>query len=51
MVSGILGYQFKLEMIVPQRSREAPKTSEVIPVSIPEKKNYTEHIGIKYRKV
>ena len=39
LFSGLLGAQFKLEMRVPQISREAPKTSEVIPflltVSIP----------------
>ena len=35
LFSGILGYQFKLDMIVPQRSKKAPKTSEVITVSLP----------------
>ena len=35
LVSGIMGEQFKLEMMVPQRGKEAPKTSEGLPVSLP----------------
>ena len=32
LVSGLLGEQFKLEMMVPQRTKEALKTSEGLPV-------------------
>ena len=32
LVSGILGEQFSLEMMVPQRAKEATKTSEGLPV-------------------
>ena len=35
LVSGLLGEQFRLEMVVPQSSREAPKISEGLPVSFP----------------
>ena len=35
LVDGLLGEQFRMEMIVPQRSKEAPKTSEGLPVSFP----------------
>ena len=35
LVSGLLGYQFRLEMMVPPRAKESPKTSEGIPVSLP----------------
>ena len=35
LVSGILGEQFGLEMMVPKISKEAPKTSEVLPVLLP----------------
>ena len=35
LVSGILGYDFRLYMMVPQRSKEAQKTSEGLPVSLP----------------
>ena len=49
LFSGILGYQFKLDMIVPQRSNEAPKTSEGLPVlfqvTIPETQNNMEVKG------
>ena len=34
LVSGILGDQFKLEMIVPKRTKESPKTSEGLTVSL-----------------
>ena len=34
LVSGLLGEQFRMEMMVPQRSKEAPKTSEGLPVSL-----------------
>ena len=50
MVSGLLSDQFKLEMVVPQRPKEAPKISEGIPVSLTvktldETKNTIEEIG------
>ena len=32
-VSGLLGEQFRLEVMVPQRTKEAPKTSEGLLVS------------------
>ena len=35
LISGIFGDQFNLDMMVPQRSNEAPKTSEVLPVLFP----------------
>ena len=35
LVIGIIGEQFKLYMMVPQRSREAPKPPEGILVSFP----------------
>ena len=35
LVCGLLGEQFRLEMMVPQRAKEAPKTSEGLPVSFP----------------
>ena len=35
LVSGILGEQFKLDMMVPQRAKEAPKTSVGLQVSLP----------------
>ena len=35
LISEILGDQFKMEIMVTQRSKEAPKTSEGIPVSFP----------------
>ena len=35
LISGLLGEQFKLEMMVLQRYQEAPKTPEGIPVSFP----------------
>ena len=35
LVSALLGEQFRLEMMVPQRSKESPKTSEGLPVSLP----------------
>ena len=42
LVSGILGEPFKLEMMIPQRYKEAPKQSEGIPflllVTVPFKK-------------
>ena len=34
LVSGILGKKFKMEIIFPQISKEAPKASEVLPVSL-----------------
>ena len=34
-VSGLLGEKFRLEMMVPQRSKESPKTSEGLSVSLP----------------
>ena len=47
--SGLPGYQSKLDMMGTKISREAPKTSEGLPVSlpvaIPETKNNTEKIG------
>ena len=35
LVSGILGKQFSLDMMVPQRAKEATKISEGLPVSLP----------------
>ena len=35
LVIGILGEHFRLDMMVPQRDKESPKTSEVLPVSLP----------------
>ena len=35
LVSGLMGEQFRLEMMVPQRAKEPPKTSDGIPVSLP----------------
>ena len=35
LVIGILGEKFRLEMIVPQRAKESPKTSEGLLVSLP----------------
>ena len=35
LTSGLLGEQSKLEMMIPQRSKEPPKTSEGLPVSLP----------------
>ena len=50
-ISGILGYYFKLEMMVPQRDNEAPKTPErlliSLPVTIPSTQNNTEVRDIK----
>ena len=50
LVSGLLGYQFKLKMMVSQRSKEEPKTSEILPVSLPvsilETKDIKEDRGI-----
>ena len=34
LVSGLLGEQFRLDMMVQQRSKEASKTSEGLPVSL-----------------
>ena len=34
LVIGLLGEQFRLEMMVPQRYTEAPKISEGLPVSL-----------------
>ena len=34
LVSGLLGETFRLEMMVLQRAKEAPKTSEGLPVSL-----------------
>ena len=34
LVNGLLGEQFRLEMMVPQISKEAPKTSEELIVSL-----------------
>ena len=49
LVSELLGDHFKLEVMVAQRSKEAPKTSERIsvslPVLIPETQNDTEYRG------
>ena len=49
LISGILRGQINLEMMVPQRAKEAPKTSGAIPVSllvvILEEQNNTEAIG------
>ena len=49
LVSGILEEQFKMYMMVSQRSKKAPKTSERLPVSltvaIPETKNNMEARG------
>ena len=48
-VRGILGDQFRLEMMVPQTAKEAPKISEGLLVSlpflIPETKNNKEERG------
>ena len=35
LFGGILGEQFSLEVVVPQRSKEAPKISEGLPVPFP----------------
>ena len=35
LISGLMGEQFRLEMMVPQRAKEPPKTSDGIPVSLP----------------
>ena len=47
LVSGIMGYQFKLDMMVPQRPKDQPKAPEGIPVSlsfaIPETQNITDN--------
>ena len=49
LISGIFGDQFNLDMMVPQRSNEAPKTPEgltvLFPVTIPETKNNKEFKG------
>ena len=49
LISGIFGDQFNLDMMVPQRSNEAPKTSEglpvLFPVTIPETQNNMEVKG------
>ena len=46
LISGLQEDQFKLEMMVTQRAKEAPKTSKGLPVSllvaIPETKKNTE---------
>ena len=34
LVIGILGKQFRMEMMVPQRAKELTKTSEGLPVSL-----------------
>ena len=43
LVSGILGEKFNMEMVVPQRSKEQPKTSERLPVSLPVTTTYTKN--------
>ena len=52
LFSGILGYQFKLDIMVPQTAKESPKTSEGPPVSllvkIPETQNNMEDRDIMY---
>ena len=35
LVNGILGYQLNIKMMLPQRTKEATKISEVISVSLP----------------
>ena len=35
LLSGILVDQLNMDMMVPQRAKEAPKTSEGLPVSSP----------------
>ena len=49
-VSELLWEQFKMEVMVPQSSKEAPSTSEILsvslPVAIPETLNNTEVGGI-----
>ena len=49
LISGIFGDQYKLDMMVPQISKEAPKTSEglpvLFPVTIPETQNNMEVKG------
>ena len=51
LIIGLLGEQFKMEMMVPQRAKEAPKTSEGLPVSlsfaIQETQNNTKYRGIR----
>ena len=51
LVSGLLGEQFRLEMMVPQRAKEAPKTSERLPVLFPvviqEKRDNMKERGIR----
>ena len=55
LFSGILGEQFKMEMMVSQRSKEAPKKSEGLPVSliisIQVKQDNMEDIGIRSSRV
>ena len=55
LFSGFLGKHFKLDMMVPKRSKEAPKTSELLtvllPVAIPETQNNTEDRGSMYKIV
>ena len=49
LVIRLLGKQFRLEMMVPQRAKESPKTSEGHPVSLPvaiqEKQDNMEYRG------
>ena len=55
LVSGILGEQLNLDTMVSQRSGEATKISEVLPVSLPvailETKIHTECRGSMYSTV
>ena len=52
LVSGLLGENFRLEMVVPKRAKESPKTLEGLPVSLPfsiqrnKRKLSTEEVGI-----
>ena len=55
LVGGLLVEWFNMEMMVPQRSKEAPKKSAGLPVSLPvktpETQNNTGYRGILDRRV
>ena len=55
LVRGIIGGQFRLEMLVTQGAKEAPKTSEglpvLLPVSIQGKQENMKNISIMNRRV
>ena len=55
LVSGLLGEQSRMEMMVPHRAKESPKTSEGLPVSLPfsiqVKQDNTKDIRIRNRRL